>query len=67
MDHNIYIYIYIYTLETVVEGNPKASFSIVNTIYMIKISEKVDKSKTYNRFSGNISFFLNRRTSSDEG
>ena len=32
---------------------------------MIKISEKVDKSNTYNGFSDNISFFIHRRTSSD--
>ena len=32
---------------------------------MMKISGKVDKSNTYNGFSGNISFFINRRTSSD--
>ena len=32
---------------------------------MIKISEKVDKSNTYNEFSGNISFFINRKTSTD--
>ena len=32
---------------------------------MIKISGKVDKSNTYNRFSGYISFFIHGRTSSD--
>ena len=32
---------------------------------MIKINGKVNKSNTYNRFSGNISFFINNRTSSD--
>ena len=32
---------------------------------MIKISGKVDKSNTYNGFSGNILFFINRKTSSD--
>ena len=32
---------------------------------MIKIRRKVDKSNTYNRFSGNISFFINRRISSN--
>ena len=31
---------------------------------MIKIRGKVDKSNTYNGFSGNISFFIDRRTSS---
>ena len=31
---------------------------------MIKISRKVDKSNTY-KFAGNISFFINERTSSD--
>ena len=34
-------------------------------IYMIKISGKVHKSNTYNRFSSNISFFILWRTSSD--
>ena len=33
-------------------------------IYMIKISGKLDKSNTYNGFSDNISFFINRKTSS---
>ena len=33
--------------------------------YMIKISGKMDKSDTYNSFSGNISFFIHRRTSSN--
>ena len=28
---------------------------------MIKIRGKVDKSNTYNGFSGNISFFINRK------
>ena len=32
---------------------------------MIKISGKVDKSDTYNGFSGIISFFIHRKTSSD--
>ena len=32
---------------------------------IIKISGKVDKSNTYNRFSSNISFFIQGRTSSD--
>ena len=32
---------------------------------MIKICGKVDKSNSYNRFHGNISFFINRKTSSD--
>ena len=32
---------------------------------MIRISGKVNKSNTYNEFRGNISFFINRRTSSD--
>ena len=32
---------------------------------MIKISGKVDKSKTYSGFNGNISFFIHGRTSSD--
>ena len=32
---------------------------------MIKISEKVDKQKTYNGFSGDISFFIHGRTSSE--
>ena len=32
---------------------------------LIKISEKEDKSNTYNRFSSNISFFI-YRTSSDK-
>ena len=32
---------------------------------MIEISREVDKSNTYNEFSGNISFFINRITSSD--
>ena len=32
---------------------------------MIKISGKVDKSNTFNGFSGNISFFINRKTSSE--
>ena len=32
---------------------------------MIKISGKVDNSNTYNGFNGNISYFINRRTSSD--
>ena len=32
---------------------------------MIKISRKVDKSNTYNGFSGNISYFIQGRTSSD--
>ena len=32
---------------------------------MIKISGKIDKSNTYNGLSGNILFFINRRTSSD--
>ena len=32
---------------------------------MIKISGKMDKSNIYNGFSGNTSFFINRRTSSD--
>ena len=31
---------------------------------MIKISRKVDKPNTYNRFNGNISFFIHK-TSSD--
>ena len=30
---------------------------------MIKISGKVDKSNTYNEFSDNISFFINRALS----
>ena len=33
---------------------------------MIKISGKADKSNTYNGFSGNISFFIQGRTSSDK-
>ena len=32
---------------------------------MIKISGNVDKPNTYNVFSGNISFFILGRTSSD--
>ena len=32
---------------------------------MIKISGKVDKSKNYNRFSSDISFFIQGRTFSD--
>ena len=32
---------------------------------MIKICGKVEKSNTYNGFNGNISFFINRGTSSD--
>ena len=32
---------------------------------MIKMSGKVDKSNTLNGFNGNISFFINRRTSFD--
>ena len=32
---------------------------------MIKISGRVDKSNTYNGFSGNILLFSNRRTSLD--
>ena len=32
---------------------------------IIKISGKVDKPKTYNRFSSNISFFIQGRTSLD--
>ena len=32
---------------------------------MIKISGKEDKSNAYNGFSGNISFFNDRKTSSD--
>ena len=35
-------------------------------IYMIKISGKVDKSNSYNELNGNISFFINRRTSSEQ-
>ena len=31
-------------------------------IYMIKISVNVVNLNTYNRFSANISFFINRRT-----
>ena len=31
----------------------------------INLSGKVDKSNTYNRFNGNISFFINKRTLSD--
>ena len=33
---------------------------------MIKISGKENKSKIYNGFNGNISFFINKKTSSDE-
>ena len=33
---------------------------------MIKISWKIDDSNTYNGFSGNISFFIDSGTSSDE-
>ena len=33
---------------------------------MIKISGKVDKSNTYNGFNNSISFFINRRTSSEK-
>ena len=32
---------------------------------MMKISGKMNKSNTYNGFSGNISFFFNKITSSD--
>ena len=32
---------------------------------MIRISGKVNKSNTYNRFCSNISFFIHGRTSSD--
>ena len=35
-------------------------------IYMIKISGKVDKSNIYNRFSSNISFLIQGRTSSEQ-
>ena len=51
----IYIYIYIYgEMECFGESDK-----------MIKLSRKIDKPNTYKRFSGNISFFNNRRTSSD--
>ena len=51
-----YIYIYIYgEMVDFVESDKE-----------VKISGKVDKSSTYNRFSGNISFFIHRRTSSDD-
>ena len=33
---------------------------------MIKMSGKVDKSNTYNGFTGNVSFFINRKTSPDK-
>ena len=32
---------------------------------IIRVSGKVDKSNIYNKFSGYISFFINRRTSSE--
>ena len=51
----MYIYIYIYG-EIV---------NFVESDKMIKISEKVDKSNIYYGFSGNIPFFINRRTSLD--
>ena len=51
----VYIYIYIY-IEMVDFGESDK---------MIKIRGKVDKSNTYNGFNGNISFFINRGTSSD--
>ena len=46
----VYIYIYIYC-EMVDFGESKKK---------IKISEKMNKSETYNRFSSNISFFIRK-------
>ena len=50
-----YIYIYIYG----------EILDFCESDKMIKISRKVDKSNTYNGFSGNISFFIHIKTSSD--
>ena len=50
----LYIYIYIY--------GEMADFG--ESDKMIRIRKRVDKSNTYNGFSGNISFFIHRRTSS---
>ena len=33
---------------------------------MLKICGKVNESNTYNVFSGNVSFFVNKRTSSNK-
>ena len=55
MGVKIYIYIYIYIYIEMVDFGTSDK--------MIKVSEKVDKSNTYNGFSVNSSFFINRRTS----
>ena len=52
-----YIYIYIYIVWKMVYFGKSDK--------MIKISGKVDKPNTYNGFSGDISFFIQGRTSSD--
>ena len=38
--------------------------NLVNT-YILKIGGKMDKPNVYNRFSSNISYFIQGRTSSD--
>ena len=70
MPIQIYIYIYIHT-HTYAYTNIYIHIHIYIHIYiyiytnMIKISGKVDKSNTYNRFSSNILFFIHGRTFSD--
>ena len=54
----MYVYLYIYVCLEIVD------FGLSDK--MIKRSGKVDKSNYYNGFSGNISFFIHRRTSSDK-
>ena len=66
-DPRIYIYIYIYIHTFICTLTHKHYGEIVGFCgpdKMIKLSGKVNESNTYNGFSGNISFFMHKRTSS---